>query len=183
MKVYTKTGDKGTTALFGGARVSKAHFRIEAYGTIDELNSWTGLLRDQEVNKGRKVFLKAIQDRLFTIGSLLAADPEKNNLQVPDLHMADVEALEKEMDAMDQLLPPMRNFILPGGHPSVSYAHLARTVCRRAERRVVILNEKEKTFNLVLQYLNRLSDYLFVLGRLIGQELNAEEVPWNPRKP
>jgi cob(I)alamin adenosyltransferase len=183
MKVYTKTGDKGTTALFGGARVSKAHFRIEAYGTVDELNAFIGMLRDQEVNQNRKVFLKAIQDRLFTIGSLLAADPEKANLMVPDLHKADIEDLEREMDDMDKLLPPMRNFILPGGHPSVSFAHIARTVCRRAERRVVVLNEKEKTFNLVLEYLNRLSDFLFVLSRLMGLELKAEEVAWSPRKP
>lgn len=182
MKVYTKTGDKGETSLFGGKRVAKSHFRIEAYGTIDELNAHMGLVRDQEVNQSRRQILKNIQDRLFTIGSILAADPDKSNLQVPDLHQADIDDLEREMDLMDNQLPPMRNFILPGGNQSVSFCHIARTVCRRAERRVVILNEKEKTFNLVLQYLNRLSDYLFVLGRKMGQELEAEEVPWTPRK-
>ncbi len=182
MKVYTKTGDKGDTSLFGGKRVPKSHFRIEAYGTVDELNSYMGLVRDQEVNSGRKVILKEIQDRLFTIGSILAADPDKSNLQVPDLHQADIDVLEKAMDEMDAQLPPMRNFVLPGGHQSVSFVHIARTICRRAERRVVILNEKEKTFNLVLQYLNRLSDYLFVLSRMMTMELGAEEVPWTPRK-
>jgi cob(I)alamin adenosyltransferase len=181
MKIYTKTGDKGSTGLIGGSRVSKSHLRIESYGTVDELNSWIGLLRDQEINASRRDILKEIQDRLFTIGSHLASDPENISSKVPDLLESDVKALEIAMDEMDELLPELRHFVLPGGHPSVSFAHLARTVCRRAERRVIELSELETVEALVIQYLNRLSDYLFVLSRLIAKELEAEEVKWFPR--
>ncbi|GAB4327026.1 MAG: cob(I)yrinic acid a,c-diamide adenosyltransferase [Flammeovirgaceae bacterium] len=182
MKIYTKTGDKGETSLFGGKRVKKSHPRIEAYGTVDELNSLIGLLRDQEVNHKRKDLLKEIQDRLFTIGATLASDPDKNNLKVPDLQTNDVEILEKEMDRMDEKLTPLRNFILPGGHTSISFAHLARTVCRRAERNCIRLSEDEFVPEIVIQYLNRLSDYLFVLARMMAKELGVEEITWNSRK-
>ena len=182
MKIYTKTGDNGTTALFGGKRVSKAHIRIEAYGTTDELNCYIGLLRDQEVNENRKDLLKEIQDRLFTIGSSLAADPEKSNLKIPDLKESDLLLLETEIDKMDAALPPLKNFILPGGHQSVSFCHMARVVCRRAERLAISLAETEFVHDLVIKYLNRLSDFLFILGRMMAQELDAEEVPWIPRQ-
>lgn len=181
MKIYTKTGDQGTTSLFGGKRVSKADLRIDTYGTIDELNSYLGLLRDQEVNKKRKDFLVEIQDRLFTIGSILATEPGNTKVKIPHLVPADIEVLEKEIDVMDAALPPMRFFVLPGGHASVSFCHIARTVCRRAERLVIALNATETIDVLVIQYLNRLSDYLFMLSRMMTQELNVEETPWKPR--
>ncbi|WP_286742987.1 cob(I)yrinic acid a,c-diamide adenosyltransferase [Roseivirga sp. UBA1976] len=181
MKIYTKTGDTGTTSLLGGARVSKAHIRIEAYGTVDELNSYIGLLRDQPVNQNRKDILKTIQDRLFTLGADLATEPGKDKVVKPDLFESDIDLLETEMDRMDEQLPALTSFILPGGHQSVSFAHLARCVCRRAERISIALNDQEKVSPLVIKYLNRLSDYLFVLGRLMAQELNAEEVKWEPR--
>ena len=182
MKIYTKTGDKGQTGLLGGRRVSKADVRIDAYGTVDELNAWLGLLRDQSINAGRKNFLKEIQDRLFTVGAELAIDPEKDSKRaMPAIAPDDVTALELAMDAMDAQLPGLRAFILPGGHESVSVCHLARTVCRRAERLVTALNDAAPVDEFVLQYLNRLSDYLFVLSRKMAQELNAEEVVWKPR--
>lgn len=178
MKIYTKTGDQGTTSLFGGKRTSKAELRIEAYGTVDELNSWLGLVRDQEVNSSRKDVLITIQNRLFVIGSTLALEPGNTKFRVPALQEEDIQLLEGEIDTMDASLPPMRNFILPGGHSSVSYCHIARTVCRRAERLVVSLSEKEPFDALVIKYLNRLSDYLFVLARKMGNELHVEETPW-----
>lgn len=181
MKIYTKTGDQGITSLLGGMRVPKSDLRIDAYGTIDELNSYLGLLRDQEVNQKRADFLKEIQDRLFTIGADLATVPGKDKVKKPDLHSEDVEQVEKEMDLMDTQLPMLTAFILPGGHQSVSFCHLARTVCRRAERIVVELASFEPVSDLVIQYLNRLSDYLFVLGRKMAQELQVEEVTWKPR--
>ncbi|MBL6447203.1 cob(I)yrinic acid a,c-diamide adenosyltransferase [Fulvivirga sp. 29W222] len=181
MKVYTKTGDKGTTALFGGARVSKSHERIDAYGTIDELNSYIGLVRDQEVNAVRKDVLVEVQDRLFTVGSILATEPGNAKVKVPKLQYADIEFLENEIDKMEDELPPMKSFVLPGGHASVSFCHVARCVCRRAERLVVALNDHETVDATVIQYLNRLSDYLFVLSRKMSKELNAEETPWKPR--
>lgn len=181
MKIYTKTGDKGTTALLGGTRVPKSNLRIDAYGTIDELNSYIGLLRDQAVNDKRTDLLKEIQDRLFTLGADLATAPGKDNVKKPDLHYADIEILEQEMDQMQELLPPLKAFILPGGHQSVSFCHLARTVCRRAERIAVELASLEPVSELVLQYLNRLSDFLFVLGRMMALELKVGEVTWNPR--
>ena len=182
MKIYTKTGDSGTTSLLGGARVSKAHLRIEAYGTVDELNSFLGVLRDQPVNEKRLALLKEIQDRLFTLGAELATEPGKDKVVKPDLLPSDIELLEKEMDEMEKDLEPLKNFILPGGHPSVSYAHVARCVCRRAERICIALNNESPVDSLVIQYLNRLSDFFFMLGRKIAQELGIEEVKWEPRK-
>lgn len=181
MKIYTKTGDTGTTALFGGKRVSKADLRIETYGTVDELNSYIGLVRDQPVNQNRKSILVEIQDRLFTIGSILATEPGNTKVKVPSLSQEDVTLLEKEIDSMDAQLPPMKSFVLPGGHQSVSFCHVARTVCRRAERLVIALDATEKTDALVVQYLNRLSDYLFMLSRKMSAELGAEETPWKPK--
>jgi cob(I)alamin adenosyltransferase len=181
MKIYTKTGDKGQTSLVGGTRVSKTELRIEAYGTVDELNSYIGLVRDQAVNDVRKDILKEIQDRLFTIGSILASEPEQTKKRIPDLHESDIELLEKEMDKMDESLEPMRFFILPGGHQSVSFGHLARTVCRRAERITLRLSEETEVNGLVVRYLNRLSDYLFVLCRMMIKDLNIEEISWKPR--
>lgn len=181
MKVYTKTGDKGTTGLIGGTRVPKHHLRIDAYGTVDELNAHIGLLRDQDLDKETIDLLLEIQDRLFTIGSHLAADPEKSKMKLPELHDSDVELLEKAMDQMNETLPEMRSFVLPGGHPIVSYCHIARCVCRRAERLVVGLAESSSIPAVIVQYLNRLSDYLFVLSRLLTQHFKATETPWNPR--
>jgi cob(I)alamin adenosyltransferase len=181
MKIYTKTGDEGTTSLFGGKRVSKSDLRIDTYGTVDELNSYVGLLRDQEVNKKRKEILVEIQDRLFTIGSILATEPGNVKVKIPSLQEADITFLEKQIDGMDSQLPPMKSFVLPGGHESVSFGHVARTVCRRAERLVIALDQLEKVDSLVIKYLNRLSDYLFVLCRMMTQELGAEETPWKPR--
>ena len=198
-KIYTKTGDKGETSLFGGARVPKSHVRVEAYGTVDELNSYIGLLTDliETLPKGTpseqyKLILKEIQDRLFTIGSILATEPSKH-MKTPDLKNEDIQLLENEIDAMDAQLPPLKNFILPGGHSTVSFCNIARTVCRRAERLVInlVLLEKEESqiINphnelgqaLSIQYLNRLSDYLFILGRKIAKDLGAEEILWKPR--
>ncbi|GAB2584535.1 cob(I)yrinic acid a,c-diamide adenosyltransferase [Spirosoma areae] len=182
MKIYTKTGDKGQTALIGGRRVSKADLRIDAYGTVDELNSWIGLVHDQPVNASRRELLNGIQDRLFTVGAELATDSGKApGRAMPVIHPDDVLLLEQAMDAMDTELPELRAFILPGGHQAVSFCHLARTVCRRAERLVVALTNEAVVDELVIQYLNRLSDYLFVLSRKMAQELNAEEVAWKPR--
>ena len=182
MKIYTKTGDKGTTSLLGGTRVSKGHQRLESYGSVDELNSYIGLLLDHEVNNTRRDLLKTIQDRLFVIGSNLATVPGKELQKVPVLVNDDVEELERAIDQMDQELPPLKYFILPGGHQSVSFCHVARTVCRRVERNVVLLAESEEVAELIIVYLNRLSDYLFVLARKMGQELGIEEVSWQPRK-
>ncbi|SMP32865.1 cob(I)alamin adenosyltransferase [Algoriphagus winogradskyi] len=181
MKIYTKTGDEGQTSLLGGTRVPKFDVRIDAYGTVDELNSYIGMLGDQEVNWMRAEILKEIQDRLFTIGADLATDPAKQNVKKPDLLKSDIEMLEKQIDEMEKALPPLTSFILPGGHTSVSFGHLARTVCRRTERIVTELAAMEPVSELIIQYLNRLSDYLFVLCRKMAQELNVNEVIWNPR--
>jgi len=181
MKIYTKKGDKGTTGLIGGTRVLKSSLRIESYGTVDELNSYIGLVRDQHIHDDLKIQLIEIQDRLFTIGSSLASDPEKSTMKIPDLNDEDVAALEKWMDEMNDTLPEMRSFILPGGHTTVSFCHIARCVCRRAERIIVDLSQHEFVAGLVLTYLNRLSDYLFMLSRKISQDLGAVEQPWKPR--
>jgi len=182
MKIYTKTGDQGQTSLIGGRRVSKADQRIDAYGTVDELNAYIGLVRDQPVNQTRRELLKEIQDRLFTVGAELATDPDKTlKKPMPAIIPEDIALLERAMDQMDAQLPELRAFVLPGGHPSVSYAHLARTVCRRAERLVIALAEHAPVDPLVVQYLNRLSDYLFVLSRAMTQELGVEEIAWKPR--
>jgi len=180
MKIYTKTGDNGSTALFGGTRVPKHHIRIESYGTVDELNSYIGLLRYRKIEDSQKVTLGEIQDRLFTIGSILATDPSKK-MKIPTLDPTDVAQLELEIDRMTDVLPEMRSFILPGGNDTVSFCHITRCVCRRAERQVVLLNESEPISDLVISYLNRLSDYLFVLSRMISKETKATEITWNPR--
>ena len=189
MKIYTKTGDKGTTALFGGTRVPKHHIRIESYGTVDELNSHLGMLRDQQIDEHSHEILLRIQDRLFTIGSTLATDPEKvvlksgkQRLEIPKVSIEDIELLEQEMDKMNEELPPMTHFVLPGGHQTVSVCHIARCVCRRAERLATALYEIEPFEDTVLQYLNRLSDYLFVLARKLSQDLQANEIQWIPQK-
>lgn len=182
MKIYTKTGDKGTTALIGGVRVSKAHRRIESYGEVDELNAYIGLLRDLDVNASRKELLKEIQDRLFTIGSHLALAPDKTSRRIPDLRQEDITLLESAIDQMEEHLSPLRQFVLPGGHIYISYAHVARTVCRRAERAVVGLAEEEPVEEIIVIYLNRLSDYLFVLSRVMAKELGVEENYWSPRR-
>ena len=180
-KIYTKTGDKGETSLIGGVRVPKYHLRIESYGTVDELNSYIGMVKDMITDARAKEVLYEIQDRLFTIGSVLASDPEKSKMKIPDLHETDVELLEKEMDAMDENLPELRSFILPGGHPAVSTAHVARCICRRAERLVVHLSNESQVPEIIAVYLNRLSDYLFVLSRKIATDFNVDEIPWRPR--
>ncbi|GAA3984439.1 cob(I)yrinic acid a,c-diamide adenosyltransferase [Mucilaginibacter dorajii] len=181
MKIYTKTGDKGLTSLIGGTRVPKYHLRIESYGTVDELNSYIGLIRDQDISVHDKDILKQIQDRLFTIGSSLAADPEKSKMILPDLQMADVELLEQEMDSMNEQLPGLRHFILPGGSNTISFCHIARCICRRAERITVQLASESIVDEKVNIYLNRLSDYLFTLGRKIANETNVPENQWVPR--
>jgi cob(I)alamin adenosyltransferase len=181
LKIYTKTGDKGQTSLLGGTRVPKHNIRIEAYGTVDELNSWIGLLRDSINDKHVGTILIEVQDRLFTMGSSLASDPVKSKVKIPHLSEDDITVFEKEIDAMDAQLPPMKNFVLPGGHITVSHCHIARCVCRRAERRVIHLAENEKVDELVVKYLNRLSDYLFMLSRKLTQDLKATEVPWKPK--
>ena len=183
MKIYTKTGDSGKTSLLGGTKVFKNNPRIEAYGTVDELNSYIGLLSDFSNDDNAKVILKEIQDRLFTIGAELACDPDKNSkMPLPDLHESDIEFLEKEIDKMQEELPVMKNFILPGGHPAVSFAHVARCVCRRAERCTVNLQENGGAVDqLIIKYLNRLSDYLFVLARYLGMKNNAPEIIWKAR--
>ena len=183
LKIYTKTGDKGKTSLIGGTKVPKSHIRIESYGTVDELNSFMGLLGDYLSDHHSKVILKEIQDRLFTIGSSLACDPDKApSLKIPDLKEEDVKLLEKEIDKMNEELPLMKSFVLPGGHVAISTAHIARCVCRRAERICVNMQENKLFVEpLVIKYLNRLSDYLFVLARYIAHHLKVEEIPWKPR--
>lgn len=181
MKIYTKKGDKGETGLIGGTRVPKHSLRIESYGTVDELNAYIGLIRDQEIDNEYKLQLIEIQDRLFTIGSSLASDPEKSSMKIPDLLDDDCKELENWMDQMEEKLPEMKHFVLPGGHTTVSYCHIARCVCRRGERIIVDLNGNEFVAPIVLQYMNRLSDYLFVLGRKLTLDLGALEQPWKPR--
>jgi cob(I)alamin adenosyltransferase len=180
MKIYTRTGDTGETSLIDGRRISKADARIEAFGSVDELNAFLGLLRDQPVNANRGSVLVTIQDRLFTIGSNLAVPDQVKVEFIPALTTDDITFLELAIDRMDQELPPMRSFILPGGHPSVSFGHVARTVCRRAERHIVLLSAEHVVDPLIIQYMNRLSDFLFVLCRKMAIELNIEEVPWKP---
>ena len=182
-KIYTKTGDSGTTSLIGGTKVLKSDLRIECYGTVDELNSYTGLIYDLIPDEHSRDILKEIQDRLFTVGSSLACDPEKEPLmKIPDLKEKDVELLEREMDTMNETLPPMKFFVLPGGHPAVSTTHIARCVCRRAERLCVNMKAHDLFVDpLVIKYINRLSDYLFVLSRYVGHLLGIAEVAWRPR--
>lgn len=182
-RIYTKTGDRGETALFGGRRVLKSHLRVDAYGTVDELNSFIGLLHDtladQDPSSG--ALLLEIQHRLFSLGAALASDPE-NNPPKADLEATDIQALEDRIDAMDAHLSPLQNFILPSGHPTVSLCHICRTVCRRAERLVVALDEQERVDELILPYLNRLSDFFFILARYIAHTQGADEIIWLARK-
>ncbi len=182
-RVYTKTGDKGSTGLIGGTRVPKDHIRIEAYGTVDELNSVLGVVTDQLGDKAINEWILEIQDRLFTVGSSLATDPEKApKMKLPDLHESDINWLEQHIDEMDDQLPQMKSFILPGGHVAASHAHVARCVCRRAERLCVHMQSNgEFVADEVLKYLNRLSDFLFVLARFIVHQNGGVEIPWRPR--
>jgi len=183
IRIYTKTGDAGKTSLIGGTRVAKSDTRIDAYGTIDELNSFIGLASDHLTDAHSGEVLKEIQDRLFTIGSSLACDPVKEpSMKIPDLKETDILYLEKEIDTMQAALPLMKSFILPGGHVAVSQIHVCRCVCRRAERICVAMQENESFVEpLVIKYLNRLSDYLFVLARYAGFLLKVPEVTWKPR--
>lgn len=185
MKIYTKTGDNGTTALYGGTRVLKNDLRIEAYGTVDELNSYLGLIRDQKEAAKDREFLIEIQKNLFHIGAILATPPEKavlkNGKQRLDVtKMTSEQRLEKAMDKMNEDLPEMTHFVLPGGQPVVSYCHIARCVCRRAERFIVSLHNEEEVVPVVLKYINRLSDYLFVLARKLAFDNDVEEIKWVP---
>ena len=181
-KIYTKTGDLGNTSLIGGTKVSKSHLRIESYGTVDELNAYIGLVHDLITDTASKNILREIQDRLFTIGSSLACDPHKETkMKIPDLKNEDVILLENEIDRMDAELPVMKSFILPGGDVAVSTIHIARCVCRRAERVCVHLQESEDVIPGVIIYINRLSDYLFMLSRYIGHILNVPEILWKAR--
>ncbi len=180
MKIYTKKGDKGETSLLGGTRVSKASAQIEAYGTVDELNSCIGLIRDKAGNERIDTVLVQVQHQLFSIGSILASNGD-SKLLLPELKENDIKFLESEMDRMDGELPELRNFILPGGNPAASFCHLSRCVCRRAERRVVSLGDIMEMDEIIIQYLNRLSDYLFVLARFLTKEQGGEETLWKPR--
>ncbi|MBH2005423.1 MAG: cob(I)yrinic acid a,c-diamide adenosyltransferase [Sphingobacteriia bacterium] len=183
IKIYTKTGDLGKTSLIGGTKVPKSHIRIDTYGTVDELNSWIGVVSDYAGDVHTKTILKEIQDRLFTVGSSLACDPDKEPLmKIPDLKEDDISLLEREIDHMNDVLEPMKFFVLPGGHPAVSQTHIARCVCRRAERCCVNMQEQQIFVEpLVIKYLNRLSDYLFVLSRYFSHQLGIPEIPWKPR--
>ncbi|WP_369048541.1 cob(I)yrinic acid a,c-diamide adenosyltransferase [Tenacibaculum sp. UWU-22] len=189
MKIYTKTGDNGTTSLFGGIRVPKHHLRIESYGTVDELNSHIGLLKDQEIEESIKSSLLKIQNELFTIGAMLATPPEKevlkngnDRLNITKISIDAIQFLEDEIDAMNKNLTPMTHFILPGGHSTVSFCHIARCICRRTERLVTALNDNESVDLHILMYLNRLSDYLFVLARKLSKDLSVREIKWIPEK-
>lgn len=182
MKIYTKTGDEGETGLFGGQRVPKHHARIETYGTLDELNAFIGLLRDNIETEAIKSVLFDIQNRLFSLGAYFATPPKDGKIIMPlDIVEGDLSLLEQEMDRMEQSLEPLRNFILPGGHTQVSYAHIARTICRRAERQCVHMHQTDPVDPLALQYLNRLSDYFFMLARYLSKSLGAAEIPWKGR--
>lgn len=182
-KIYTKTGDKGSTSLIGGVRVPKSHIRIESYGTVDELNSYMGMVRDMANNTLINDWIHEIQDRLFTIGSVLATNPDKEvKMKLPVLHEADVIFLEQKIDEMNESLPEMRSFILPGGNLASSTTHVARCVCRRAERICVAMQQDNEVVpDLIVQYLNRLSDFLFVLARYISHINGVEDMPWRAR--
>ncbi|WP_291399471.1 cob(I)yrinic acid a,c-diamide adenosyltransferase [Daejeonella sp.] len=181
MKIYTKTGDEGLTSLIGGTRVPKYDLRIESYGTVDELNSYIGMIRDHDIDAAQKDVLKEVQDRLFTIGAALASDPEKSKMKIPDLHLSDITFLENQIDEMNLVLPELKHFILPGGSPVVSFCHVSRCVCRRAERIIVHLKSESFVDEKVVVYLNRLSDYLFVLARKLCFDRNVPENQWFPR--
>lgn len=182
MKIYTKKGDTGKTSTLGGTRLVKHHVKIEAYGTVDELNAYLGMLRDQDISDTIKNDLISIQDRLFSIGSYLAADADKKDQRLPSLKNEFIQDLENQIDEMQEILPEMKHFVLPGGHPAVSICHISRCVCRRAERRISQLSEIETINPIILPFLNRLSDYLFMLGRKLSMDLNVKEIPWIPNK-
>jgi len=181
-KIYTKGGDKGTTSLLGGTRVPKYHEKIEAYGTVDELTSFIGLIRDQDIDVHYKDVLIEIQNKLFTAEAFIAADKPENTVGLPKITEEDILFLESEIDNMNEYLPELKSFILPGGHSTVSYCHIARTICRRAERLTIKLIDKYKIDQIIVKYLNRLSDYLFVLSRKLSNDLDASETPWKPHK-
>jgi len=181
LKIYTRTGDQGNTSLLGGTKVSKSALRLDAYGTVDELNSYLGLLADLDDFAGFKEFLRDTQENLFSVGSHLACESDNLISKLPSLESAWIKAVEDAIDKMDQNLPAMKNCILPGGKTSVSFCHIARCVCRRAERRVIGLSEESRVNPIIIQYLNRLSDYLFILARAVGQEQGVPEIPWKPK--
>lgn len=183
MKVYTKTGDKGKTSLIGGEKVYKDELQIEAYGTVDELNSYLGLVRDyEEIDTENKAIIISIQNDLFVIGSLLAESKKKNKMILPQLTEEMLNAIETAIDNIELKLEPMKYFVLPGGHKLISHLHIARCVCRRAERRIVSLSNQIDVDPLILKYINRLSDYIFVLSRYMALKLEVKETPWIPKK-
>jgi cob(I)alamin adenosyltransferase len=181
MKIYTKTGDTGDTSLYGGKRISKADLKIDTYGTVDELNSHIGLVKDV-CDNNQSLILKEIQEQLFSMGAILATPEGKVNTYFKEIDITPIETLEKQIDLMNEDLPDLDAFILPGGHVHVSYCHIARTVCRRAERLAVALSKNETINSLIIIYLNRLSDYLFVLSRKLAKDLYVEEIKWLPKK-
>ena len=189
MKIYTKTGDSGTTGLIGGTRVPKNHIRIDSYGSLDELNSYLGLVRDQDIDQLYRHTLIKVQEKLFVIGAVLATDPDKETLKngkkrlnISKISAKDIALLEQQIDDMNETLPPMTHFVLPGGHQTVSFCHIARCVCRRAERLIVALHQITPLDPNILTYLNRLSDYLFVLARKLSDDLKTDEIKWIPEK-
>jgi len=179
-KIYTKGGDRGETSLLGGTRVAKSHDRVEAYGNLDELNSFVGLIRDQDIDPHYRDVLITIQEHLFIAEALIAVDPGVHTKELPQLNDQIVTILEQEIDTMNEALPPLSNFILPGGHPAVSHCHVARTVCRRAERSLIRLNMTSPVDEIIIRFINRLSDYFFVLARKTGFDLGAKETHWKP---
>ena len=183
MKIYTKTGDAGETGLFGGRRVSKSDLRVDAYGCVDELNAVVGVLMAYLSKKQKSTLqlLEKVQNNLFVVGSLLASDPEKPMPLFADITEVDILDLEKAIDSMEKTLPPLKNFILPGGTKPAAYAHLARTVCRRAERVVVALSLLSEVKPILITYLNRLSDYFFVLSRFVLAEKGKKEIIWKTK--
>lgn len=182
MKIYTKTGDKGATSLIGGKRVKKNHPRIDAYGTVDELMAFVALLRDQEAVDGYwRVVLAEVLDRLMSCASVLAADCSDCKVKLPAISDADIEFLEQQIDEMDSQLEPLISFVLPGGHQAVSLCHVARTICRRAERLAISVAESSPLPENVVKYINRLSDFFFTLSRLLAKNLKIEQIPWEPR--
>ncbi len=181
MKIYTRTGDKGNTTLVGGKQVPKTHIRIEAYGTVDELIAHTGMIKDMWNNPEMDTILNEIQDRLMTCAAILASDCENCRVSIPEIREQDISTLENEIDRMEVVLPPLRSFVLPGGHILSSQCHIARTVCRRAERQIIRLSSELFVPDTVIRYINRLSDYYFVLSRKVLHDNNREDTPWNPK--
>lgn len=181
VKIYTKTGDKGSTSLIGGARVPKYHPRIEAYGTVDELMAFVSLLRDQEIGQHWKEFLTLVLDRLMSCASILAADCDDCDVKIPQIPNSDIEQLEQQIDFIDTQVEPLTSFVLPGGHPAISLSHVARTICRRAERLSIQVAEQTQIPENLIKYLNRLSDFFFMLSRILAKDLNVKQIPWQPR--